>query len=91
LQHLSYCGHSLPPQNGLPPHFLITSNRKGIASTQLAREIGVSQKTAWFMLGRLREVANSMTNCGGPLNGTVESNETYIGGKGSNKPCVKKN
>jgi transposase-like protein len=57
--------------------WLVTSNRKGINSCQLAREIGVTQKTAWFMLGRLREVAASMgVNCP-PIDGTVEADETY--------------
>ena len=44
--------------------WLITSNRKGIPSTQLAREIGVTQKTAWFMLHRLREVAGQINGTG---------------------------
>ncbi len=62
-----------------------TSNRKGIPSTQLARTIGVTQKTAWFMLARLREVAGQMTSHGGPGSGEVEADETYIGGKERNK------
>lgn len=43
----------LPLRKWFAAAWLITSNRKGISSTQLAREIGVTQKTAWFMLGRL--------------------------------------
>ena len=52
--------------------YLLVTARKGISSLQLAKEIGVTQKTAWFILGRLREA------CGGPdgpldkLRGTVE-------------------
>ena len=36
--------------------YLVVTARKGISSMQLAKEIGVTQKTAWFILGRLREV-----------------------------------
>jgi len=39
--------------------WLITSHKKGIASAQLARDIGVTQKTAWFMTHRLREAAKT--------------------------------
>ena len=47
----------LPLRKWFMAAWLITANRKGISSCQLAREIGVTQKTAWFMLGRLREIA----------------------------------
>jgi transposase-like protein len=80
----------LPLRKWFAAAWLITSNRKGIASTQLAREIGVTQKTAWFMLGRLREVAGAMSGFGGPMDGTIEADETYIGGKEDNKHASKK-
>lgn len=56
--------------------------RKGISSLQLSKEIGITQKSAWFVLHRLREA------CGGELSklaGIVEVEETYIGGKNRNK------
>jgi len=81
----------LPLQKWFAAIWLITSNRKGINSCQLAREIGVTQKTAWLMLGRLREVAASMTNSNIPLNGTIEADEIYIGGKDKNKPANRRN
>ena len=71
----------LPLRKWFAAAWLVTANRKGIASTQLAREIGVTQKTAWFMLGRLREVAGALCDTGGPMDGTVEADETYIGGR----------
>jgi len=69
--------------------YLLVTARKGISSMQLAKEIGVTQKTAWFILGRLREA------CGGPdgpdkLRGVVEIDECFIGGKERNKHESKK-
>src|SRR5215472_14646413 len=64
--------------------WLITSHRKGIASTQLARDIAVTQKTAWFMLHRLRHAARTRS-FNRTLKGHVEVDETYVGGKGENR------
>ena len=64
--------------------FLITSHKKGIASTQLAKDLGVTQKTAWFVLHRLRYAARTKS-FNRPLEGTVEVDETYVGGKEGNK------
>lgn len=69
--------------------WLITSHRKGIASTQLARDIKVTQKTAWFMLHRLRHAARTRS-FNRPLSGTVEVDETFVGGKDRNKPAHKR-
>jgi transposase-like protein len=63
--------------------WLITSHRKGIAGTQLARDIHVTQKTAWFMLHRLRHAARTRS-FNRPLRGMVEADETFVGGKDKN-------
>ena len=67
--------------------YLVVTARKGISSMQLAKEIGVTQKTAWFMLGRLREACGSAPEL---LSGIVEVDETFIGGKERNKHEDKK-
>jgi transposase-like protein len=64
--------------------WLITSHKKGIASTTLAKDLGVTQKTAWFMLHRLRHAARTQS-FNRPLDGEVEIDETYVGGKASNR------
>lgn len=64
--------------------WMVTSHKKGIASTQLSRDIGVTQKTAWFMLHRLRHAARTQS-FNRPLEGEVEVDETYVGGKVGNK------
>lgn len=68
----------IPMHKWLYAMYLLVTARKGISSVQLHAQIGVTQKTAWYMLQRLREA------CGGDptkLAGIVECDETYVGGR----------
>lgn len=79
----------LPLRKWLLAIWLITSHKKGIASTQLAKDIGVTQKSAWFMTHRLREAARTKS-FNRNLTGEIEADETFIGGKEKNKHASKR-
>ena len=62
--------------------YLFTTGLKGISSMKLHRELGLTQKAAWFMLHRLRA---AYSHGRGPFSGPVEADETYFGGLEKNK------
>lgn len=65
--------------------WLITSHKKGISSLQLHRDINVTQKTAWFMLQRIRNCFGiEDNNEDNQMDSEVEIDETFIGGKSQN-------
>jgi transposase-like protein len=73
----------IPLKSWLLAMWQIASCKNGISSYELARAIGVTQKSAWFMNHRIR-LAMQDTSTGGKLGGTVEVDETFIGGKARN-------
>jgi transposase-like protein len=66
--------------------WMVVNCKNGVSSAEMARTLKVTQKSAWFMLHRIREVlkSNSLYKLGGSDGGAVETDETFIGGKSIN-------
>lgn len=88
-----WCGHHLHPMVGTPfqkshtslqrwyyAMYLFTTTRHGVSAKELQRQFGCSYKTAWRMGHEIRKYMNAL-DMQGPLDGNVEIDETYIGGK----------
>lgn len=73
----------------LPAMWLILNCKNGVSSCEIARALKVTQKTAWFMLHRIR-LAMQDDLSGGKLGGEVEIDETFIGGKARNMHKAKR-
>jgi transposase-like protein len=67
--------------------YLLATSGKGISSVQLAKQIGVTQKTGWFIDHRVR---SAMQQNKGQIFGTIEVDETYVGGLEKNKHASKR-
>ena len=74
---------NIPLNKWLMAIYLGTAHKKGISSYQLGKDIGVAQKSAWFMLHRKRQLMYPQEDI--KLTGTVEVDEVYIGGRMKNK------
>jgi transposase-like protein len=71
----------IPLQKWLPALWMLVSCKNGISSYELHRDLGVTQKTAWFMLHRLRLALFQGIHKVGGDGSEVEVDETYVGGK----------
>lgn len=67
--------------------YIFSSHKKGISSHQLAKDLGVTQKSAWFMLGRIRLAFGVKED---KMHGVISCDETFIGGKNKNRHSDKK-
>jgi len=79
----------IPLQKWFMGIYLVTAHKKGISSCQLAKDIGVTQDTAWFMLHRIRYAIRTKT-FNKPLDGVIQADETYVGGKNENRHLKKR-
>lgn len=96
-QHFSVRTGTVLAESRLPLHkwlmaiYMMTTARKGIPSTQVAKELGITQKSAWFLCQRIRETWLAKGgNADGDMGPVVEVDETFIGGKEMNKHASKK-
>lgn len=78
-----YENSKVPLQKWFLAMYLIGNHKKGISSHQLARDLGITQKSAWFVLHRIREMYIDKSE--EKLSNMVQIDETYVGGKMKNK------
>jgi len=81
---------NLSPRKCLYAIYLMVVAKKSISSCQMARELGCTQKTAWYLAQRIRETWLNKSVVGDPMAGEVEVDETYVGGRERNKHASKK-
>ena len=69
--------------------WMLCNCKNGVSSCEIARALGVTQKSAWFMMHRIRKAMHDDW-AGGKLGGEVEADETFIGGKARNMHVAKR-
>src|SRR5687768_292563 len=72
----------------LPALWMLANSKNGVSSYEVGRALGVTQKTAWFMLGRIR--AAMETAAGSRFEGEIEADEAFLGGKYENMHLSKR-
>lgn len=80
-------GSNLPLGTWAMAAYLLNTSLKGVSSMKLARDLGVTQRTAWHLAHRIRR---AMETSGGLFGGPTEVDETYVGGRFANRPLRKR-
>jgi len=81
-------GSHIPMRKWFIAIYIFASHKKGISSIQLGKDLGITQKSAWFMLGRLRNSFKEKSKV--KFTGTTQGDETFVGGKNKNRHAHKK-
>jgi len=84
----AFANTKLPLRAWFYAMMLFLSHKMGVSSCQLARDLGITQKTAWNMLHKIRQYMTKENNH--VLSGEVEIDETFVGGKNKNRHKDKK-
>jgi len=82
-------GSHIPLRKWFVAIYIFSLHKKGISSHQLASDLGITQKSAWFMLGRIRH-AFKPAEITDKMGGSFQADETFVGGKNKNRHADKK-
>ena len=82
-------GSHIPLRKWFIAIYIFSLHKKGVSSHQLASDLGITQKSAWFMLSRIRKAFEPKKK-EGKIDGTISCDETFIGGKNKNRHKDKK-
>lgn len=81
-------GTKIPLRHWFGTMYLLHFHKKGVSSTTIAKHLGITQKSAWFMLHRIRQVCTEEST--DKMTGVIQIDETFVGGKNKNRHKDKK-